>query len=64
MKIRETKASSPKKLLDFCAEYCFTIEESLLQQDSNFFPREELAEQLTNIEIYDRSIKPTAGYLV
>lgn len=61
---RATMVDTPKKLLSHSAEYCFTIEEALLQQDSNMFPREELAEQLTNFEIYDRSVKPVPGHLV
>ena len=39
-------------MLIYKAEYCFTIEEALIQQGDNMFPREELAEQMARIEIY------------
>ena len=62
-KVRESKADSPKDLIDYQAEYCFTIEEALIQKEDNMFPREELAEQLTAIEVYKTVEKPKAGYL-
>ena len=62
-KVRESKADSPTDLIDYQAEYCFTIEEALIQKEDNMFPREELAEQLTAIEIYKTVEKPKAGYL-
>ncbi len=51
-KERKKKTSDPRDLLDYKAEYCFTMEEALIQTDDNIFPREELAEQSAQIEIY------------
>ena len=61
---RKKKASDPKALLIYKAEYCFTIEEALLGQGDNIFPREELAEQLAQIEIYKSVPKPHRGSLL
>lgn len=61
--VRATKAGNPKDLIDYQAEYCFTIEEALIQKEDNMFPREELAEQLTAIEIYKTVEKPKSGFL-
>jgi len=61
---RAKKANDPKNLLDYKAEYCFTIEEALIQQDGNVFPAEELAEQLAQIEIYKSVTEPKNGHLV
>ena len=60
-KERTKKASDPKALLIYKAEYCFTIEEALIQQGDNIFPREELAEQLANIDIYKTVPIPKTG---
>ena len=55
---------NPKALLIYKAEYCFTIEEALIQQGDNIFPREELAEQEAQLTIY-KSIKlPETGSLL
>lgn len=62
--IRASKASDPKDLLDYKAEYCFTIEEALIQVSDNMFPKEELAEQLAAIQIYKTVPKPDQGSLV
>jgi hypothetical protein len=56
-KERMEMADDPKGLLIHKAEYCFTIEEALSQQGDNFFPREELAEQSAQIEIYKTTPK-------
>ena len=63
-KERLLKADDPAGLLIYKAEYCFTIEEALAQEGDNFFPREELAEQLAAIDIYKTTPKPERGYLV
>ena len=63
-KEREKKAADPKALLIFKAEYCFTIEEALIQQGDNIFPKEELAEQAAQIEIYKSTPKIKKGYLI
>lgn len=61
---RETLINDPKALLIYKAEYCFTIEEALIQQGDNMFPREELAEQQAAITIYNSVPKPEVGNLV
>ena len=60
---RREKAGDPKGLLIYKAEYCFTIEEALIQQGDNMFPREELAEQQAAITIYKNTPTPTKGHL-
>ena len=62
-KERLKKAGDPKALLIYKAEYCFTIEEALIQQGDNMFPREELAEQMARIEIYKDVPMPRRGHL-
>ena len=61
---RRTMAEDPKALLVFKAEYCFTIEEALIKQGDNMFPREELAEQSAQIEIYKSTPTPRSGSLI
>ena len=61
--IRKIKAADPKLFLLYKAEFCFTIEEALLLQGSNIFPREELAEQSAQIEIYKSTPVPHCGHL-
>ena len=63
-KERIKKATDPKALLIYKAEYCFTIEEALIQQGDNIFPREELAEQLANMDIYKTVPLPKRGNLI
>jgi len=60
---RLKQANSPKALLIYKAEYCYTIEEALLLQGSNIFPREELAQQMARIEIYQDTPKIHTGFL-
>lgn len=60
---RRKKAEDPKALLIYKAEYCYTIDEALIQQGDNLFPREELAEQSAQIEIYKTTPVPRKGYL-
>ena len=62
-KEREKRASDARDLLDYKAEYCFTIEEALIQTEDNLFPREELADQLTQLEIYKNGPKIQRGCL-
>ena len=57
IKEREKIAENPKDLLEYKSEYCFTIEEALIQHSENIFPREELAEQSAQIEIYKTTPK-------
>lgn len=56
-------AADPKALLIYKAEYCYTIEEALIQQGDNMFPREELANQLAQIDIYHQVPSPHHGSL-
>lgn len=62
-KERMKKSDDAKNLLDYKAEYCFTIEEALIQQEGNVFPVEELAEQLAALDIYKTVKKPETGFL-
>ena len=62
-KERLAKATDPKALLIFTSEYCYTIEEALIQQGDNIFPREELAAQKAAIEIYKNVELPKTGWL-
>lgn len=61
---RAKKVGDPKDLLEYKSEYCFTIDEALIQQDSEFFPREELAQQMAAIDIYKTVELPKMGALV
>ena len=61
---RSAKAADPKALLIYKAEYCFTIEEALINQGDNIFPREELAEQAAQIDIYKNFIPARRGHLI
>lgn len=61
---RLNKADDPSGLLIYKAEYCYTIEEALIQQGDNIFPREEIANQIAEIEIYKNYKKPSRGYLI
>lgn len=61
---RMKKADDPKDLLDYKAEYCFTIEEALIQKEGNVFPVEELANQLAALDVYKTVEKPKRGFLV
>lgn len=60
---RAKKATNPKGLLMYKAEYCYTIEEALIRGGDNIFPREELAEQDTAINIYKSVELPKEGHL-
>lgn len=60
-KKRRSKASDPKALLMYKAEYCYTIEEALIGEGDNMFPREELAEQQAAMTIYKTVPKPITG---
>lgn len=60
---RKNKSDDPKALLIYTAEYCFTIEEALVRQGDNTFPREELVQQKAEIEIYKTIPQPEVGWL-
>lgn len=60
---RLKKVADPKGLLIYKAEYCFTIEEALIQQGDNMFPREQLAEQQAQLTVYKNIELPQRGYL-
>ena len=62
-KERKELASDPKALLDYKAEYCFTIEEAFIQKEGNVFPVEELSNQLAALDIYKSVEKPKTGFL-
>lgn len=63
-KKRAAKVDDPKSLLMYKAEFCFTIEEALSGQGDNIFPREELAEQVAQMDIYKSVPTPKAGHLL
>lgn len=63
-RMRYLKAEDPKALLIYKAEYCYTIEEALIQQGDNMFPREEIAEQIAQYDIYKTVTPPHRGALV
>ena len=46
------------------AEFCYTIEEALIQGGDNIFPREEVAEQMAAIDIYKTVPLPRSGHLL
>jgi len=46
------------------AEYCFTIEEALIGQGDNIFPKEQLAEQFAALTIYKTIPEPSKGHLI
>lgn len=56
-------AGDPQNLINYQAEYCFTIDEAFIQKEGMVFPREELAEQLAAIDIYQTVEPPKKGYL-
>lgn len=60
---RKKKENDPKELLEYKSEYCFTIEEALIQHQDNIFPVEELSQQITALEIYKDIPKPKRGFL-
>ena len=45
------------------AEYCFTIEDALLQEGDNIFPKEELTEQYAAITLHKTVKPPMSGFL-
>jgi len=63
LKERSKLIDEPKDLLEYKSEYCFTIEEALIQHSDNLFPVEEIAEQLAHIDIYKDIPLPKAGFL-
>lgn len=63
LKERAKLIDEPKDLLEYKSEYCFTIEEALIQHSDNIFPVEELVEQLTQIDIYKSVLLPRPGFL-
>lgn len=60
---RKKLADDPQNLINYQAEYCFTIDEAFIQKEGMVFPREELAEQLAAIDIYRTVTPPKKGYL-
>jgi hypothetical protein len=60
---RLKKAKDPSGLLMYKAEFCYTIEEALIGEGDNIFPREELAEQEAAITIYKTVEEPKNGHL-
>ncbi len=63
-KERKVLEHKPKDLMIYKAEYCFTLDEAFSLEGDNFFPQEQLANQMTNIEVHKNTKKPSVGYLV
>ena len=62
-KERMEMASDPKGLLMLISEFCWTIEEAFSREGDNFFPKDELAQQLAAIDIYKTVPIPKRGFL-
>jgi hypothetical protein len=45
----------------YIAEFCFTIEEALSGEGDNIFPREQLAEQKVQLELYKKKVNIETG---
>lgn len=50
--IRDSKATDPRELLIYAAEYCFTAEEALALEGDNIFNKILLSDQMANIKLY------------
>lgn len=55
--------TDPMSLITHKAEYCFTIEDALMQEGDNLFPKEELTEQYAAITLHKTVKPPTRGFL-
>jgi hypothetical protein len=55
--------TDPMSLITHKAEYCFTIEDALLQEGDNLFPKEELTEQYAAISLHKTVKPPISGFL-
>ena len=51
-KERAKRAASPKALIKYCAEYCFTAEEAFALEGENKFNKVLISEQLTKIRLF------------
>lgn len=61
--LRAKKASDPKALVDFCAEYCYNAEEAFSLEGENKFNKVNIAEQLTNIRALKKCPPIESGFL-
>lgn len=60
---RAKRSKSPKALIDYSAEYCFTAEEAFALEGENKFNKTYLASQLTNIKLHKLGPKIQRGDL-
>lgn len=60
---RAKRSRSPKALIDYSAEYCFTAEEAFALEGENKFNKTYLASQLTNIKLHKLGPKIQRGDL-
>lgn len=62
-KTRAIKASDPKELVVYCAEYCYNAEEAFSLEGDNKFNKVNIAEQLTQIRALKKCPPIDIGYL-
>lgn len=60
---RAIKASDPKELVTYCAEYCYNAEEAFSLEGDNKFNKVNIAEQLTRIRALKQCPPIEIGYL-
>lgn len=60
----QRKKKSGHKLLEYCAEYCFTPSEALLRQGDGIFDPIIISDRLTQLRIQKIGIKPQQVDLV
>lgn len=60
--VDRSKITSPKALIDHCAEYCYTAEEAFSLEGDNKFNKVIIAEQLTKIRALKQCPPIESGY--
>jgi hypothetical protein len=60
---RAKRASSPKALIDYCAEFCYTAEEAFSLEGENKFNKVIIAEQLMRIRVLKQCPTIETGFL-
>lgn len=54
----QRKLKSGERLLEYCAEYCFTPKEALLRQGENIFDSVLIADRITQIRVHKMGTSP------
>lgn len=62
-RIRAVKASDPKELVTYCAEFCYNAEEAFSLEGDNKFNKVLIAEQLTKIRALKQCPPIDIGYI-